>query len=651
MLIGGLLQAVPSATRTSGTLLPDNGETFSIGGCRAYSPRASYTAFSGNPALACDGLTPSRLCGGDLKAVRFSSGMGLPRHNVYQYTGNAVWDGLARDGFSRLVAAMLGDPFAFVVAPEMDALRRLLQEPTLTSQQLAAQMRTAWSIDPRYEGAPNSNGTWTNFMNAISGEHGGAAGGGLTRDFVLHSAAFQALKADAVVTRITDALNGGTTLSPEGAMCAAMYLVDAMFDQRGHSAALNDLPSAFADMANLTQAAGASGVPTLFEELYDTTLSVLPSNVRDDPHNVIYTSPYQYNANGWYGGNLTITFTPTSEGSGIDTKWAVYRGCPMPGGEAAFCAERQRRLDRSTRTPACDTAAQDCGAQGPRVGLTSVDQGEMRTPNYKAPHEVLGLSAFPWNDEPRCALHEPGYLPCRQQHAVLTHRSGEDGGDMASADDFATLAYDMTTLQRPHTWSIQRTRGMLEGSTSMAYLLAPVALEEPKVYGIDYTPAADPTATAVFTASPPPPHAWGVDELIEAENYRAPDLPPTTERVVPVWGMLYPCARTNLPNVYLTQPTTSGATAAPDPELCAAYRAMAPHRNMSRAGPLYATMSTLRLPAEWERELRTMRVWEPSATVDLGAPNGARGATAPAGGTRRDVCVLSFASFMQMTAC
>ena len=39
---------------------------------------------------------------------------------------------LARDGVGRLVSAMLGDPFAFVLAPEVDALRRLLMEPSLT---------------------------------------------------------------------------------------------------------------------------------------------------------------------------------------------------------------------------------------------------------------------------------------------------------------------------------------------------------------------------------------------------------------------------------------------------------------------------------------------------------------------------------------
>ena len=62
--------------------------------------------------------------------------MALPRHNVPQYMGNAVWDGNVLD-LSSAVKAMLGDPFAFAVAPEVDALRTLLTMPNATARERA----------------------------------------------------------------------------------------------------------------------------------------------------------------------------------------------------------------------------------------------------------------------------------------------------------------------------------------------------------------------------------------------------------------------------------------------------------------------------------------------------------------------------------
>ena len=134
----------------------------SIGGCAAYAPRASYSWLDdqGQGALVCDASTPGRTCGGHSEPASFPSGMQLPRHNVPQFLGNAVWDGLARDGFGRLISAMMGDPFAFVVAPEVDALRRLLMDASLTPRGLAAQMRSAWSLDARYESALPATRLW-----------------------------------------------------------------------------------------------------------------------------------------------------------------------------------------------------------------------------------------------------------------------------------------------------------------------------------------------------------------------------------------------------------------------------------------------------------------------------------------------------------
>ena len=52
--------------------------------------------------------------------------------------------------------------------------------------------------------------------------------------------------------------------------------------------------------------------------------------------------------------------------------------------------------------PACDNidlGYADCGGQ---YGVTC-DQGEMRTPNYKAPRETSGISLFEWGGPPTAA--------------------------------------------------------------------------------------------------------------------------------------------------------------------------------------------------------------------------------------------------------
>jgi len=618
--------AVPHSPKAP-TVLQSLPENDFIGGCRAHMWRGSYTFFNGVAATACNEHTPTRMCGGSYEPAQFPSGMQLPRHNVPQYMGNGVWDALARDGFGRLLGAMMGDPFAFVVAPEVDALRRLLMDTSLTPQTLAAQLDRAWSIDTRYEGTESSRGTRQNFLNAISGVNSTA--GGLSRAFILNSESWARMGPPAVKRRIEQALRGSVSLSPEAATCAAIHMMDTMFSQRGQVSVFNDLPSSAEDMI----AAPATNV-TMFEELYRQTPSVLPDEVREDPHNVIYTSPYQHNANGWYGGNMSVKFSPTIGGSGIDTKWAIYRGCPMAGREREFCRNRQLWTNENggERTPACDVAATDCAA-GPS-STVSVDQGEMRTPHYKAPNEVLGLSWFNWNTEHHCIFHQPG--PLCPQYVPIPGEGEGAGRDITAPDGMDALKFDMTSLIRPTQWSLHRAEPDLPGSVYIAF---PRALAEP-TYGVDFHEEG-----GTFTAAPSPPLSWGVETLVRSENFIAPDLPHVTDTYVPTWGVLYPCARTNLPVAYHEPTPASGEI---EPIRCSAMRRLKATWGRWSFDPVYSNLYNAVLPTQWEEELAALRIWTPGSVVDLAA--GEAGATRPAHGEQRQVCVLSFAAAVRLDA-
>ena len=590
-----------------------------IGGCRANGLRAAYTAFC-TQQTACD------LCGGSCTPASFPSGMQLPRHNVPQYLGNAVWDGLARDSFGRTVSAMMGDPFSFVAAPEFDALRRLLQDPSLTTTALVEQMEAAWSTDARYEGARNEAGTRANFLAALAG-NATRGSSGLTRAFLLQSRAWARIGPPSVRHTLEQMVRGQSgPVSREAATCAAVHLMDQMFVNRGEVAIMNDLPSGQGDMigagggdggsaeATGCTGAGGAGVPTVFEELYAQTTSALPDDVRDDPHNVIYTSPYQYNAHGWYGGNVSLMLAPASatHGSGMDIKWAIYRGCPMGVPPHTFCARRANWLHAST--PASDLAPS--GAEN-RHPAPSVDQGEMRTPNYKEPREVVGLSYFPWNTHRHCVYYDPA--------------------DPACAGVAPTASFDMTSLARPQQWALRRYEDDESRANAMALVLAPAAVEAPAVVSIDYD-----ALSRRFYASPPRPNAYGDETYIREQNYVTLDLPPFAKAtVVPVWGVLYSCASTNLPAAYATP---DAATDAASPEACAAARALRRHRNASDDDPLAARLLTMRLPSEWEHELAGVRIRPSDATVDLSA------GTAVHGAAPRAVCVLSLAAATRMEA-
>jgi len=479
-----------------------------------------------------------------------------------------VWDGLPKDGFGRAIAALLGDPFAFVITPEVDALRRVFLDPSLSSRQLTEQLGREWPADPRYAGG---TGARSMFFDEISG---------FNRSFILREGTLGQLGESAVKRRIVRALKGRMPLSPEEALCAAIHVQDATFAHRSHGSVMSEL-----ETRNLYRD------PFVLEE---------PEGY--GPQSVIWTTPYQHIANGFYGGNLSIKFTSADSGSGLDRAWA-HHGCPRVAvNESTFC-------EHLTNTTWYE--------------LATADQGETVTPNYKAPHEVLGVNLFEWSTE----------LPYADRQS-----------------NHGNVDEDLSLYSRPHFWSFHRlldeaTAG--DGLRPMAYILAPTALEE-DVFGIEY----DETNIR-FTASPPPPEFEADRVSFTEEHFVASDLPNSTDRIVPVWGMLYPCERTNLrsPDGHEdANPSASHDASVDDAVRCRAERVLRRHRNETVPEPLYSRLYELELPHTLMTELSQLRVWSVGTTVDLGAE---ADETSPAGGRhegQRDVCVLSFAAAIESDA-
>jgi len=612
MLAFGIALGIVSPTSDRELRRPDvlaeAGQRQLIGGFHAYEQRASYQVLRGS--AGCNERTACAACGGEVCGrVTLPSGMGFPRHNVPQHMGNAPWD--AGAGMGDAVAAMLGDPFAFVVSAELDALRRLFASPWMDAQQLASHMHAAWSADHRYSAFRAAEYTRNTFMRALS--EGGPQRSGLTKAFVLASDTWARLPPSTLKGRLQQALQSGRGLAPEVATCAAVYVMDKMFAQRPVSDVLGDLQGEVPPSS--TPAANRS----LWEQLYAGATSAMPGGVADDPHNVVYTTAYPQNAHGFYGGNMTFTFSPVDEGSGIDTQWADEYGCPAPGEEATFCAQRRRPADTSQANGSHRTVADN------------PDAGELRTPNYKAPHELTGLNLFEWNQEPNCVFPDPA-SPSPSAEPGCNARFWEVHRRLHGSSDFMATPYDLSTLVRPAVLSFQRFRAdeRAGAHAHMAFVLTPHAISG-GVYGVD----RNDSSTVVFTASLSPP--FHMPDMVVADDVpvTTADLPPRTQRPVPVWGVLHTCNATNLLSSYNERVTPSAV-------VCAAAAALRRHR--PEREPLFSALFETSLPDDVAHALASVRVWPSDTTIELAAEGGLDPPTA----NRQQVCVLSFAAALRL---
>lgn len=607
-----ILALAAPGSRREASLQPDVVDVNYIGGCRAYAPRASYRSL--DSGAGCTSLTACELCGEENCPVHsMPSGMTFPRHNVRQYMGNAPWDARSM-GLGEAVAAMLGDPFAFAVSPELDVLRRLLQKPSLNASALASQAESAWYADERYNSFYAAEMTRNTFINALT--EGGPRGQGLTRESVLSSETWARLSSPTIKEQLQKALISGRELSHEVSTCAAIYMMDSMFAVRQSADVLRDLQSEEPPMVQKSNL-------SIWETLYRGAPSAMVANAPDDPHNVVYTTVYPQIAHGFYGGNLTIAFVPADVnnlGSGVDVQWADEVGCPMPGRESQFCAQRA-----NASFLAAQLAAQIETPDVADLRQTSdmPDVGELRTPNYKAPQEVDAAHVYQWNQEQSCVFPD----------ANSPNRGAESGCDASFWEqhptaNFMRVPFDLSLLARPIEWSFERLNKDVNVHARMVLVLAPPVAAGGGVYGVDYD-----FTNERYTATPPPPFRMPDHVVADSVPVKAADLPPRTSRVVPVWGVLYACSATNLLGAYNRE--TPSAT----PDVCAAARALRPHR--PHLEPLSSELTETTLPADLAQTLADVRVWPFDATVDLAGDHGLNG---PTSRHRRQVCVLSFAS-------
>ena len=140
--------------------------------------------------------------------------MTLPRLNVAQYAGNGIWDGNFQ-AFSSAIAALLGDPFEFAMAPEMHALFVALEGRVKTQRETLAKLERRW-------GQKSTNLLQSTFLDGASR---------LTRDYLMRHPVWGALDED-VRLNLEARLSTRAGLGREAAVCTAVLLADAAFATR-----------------------------------------------------------------------------------------------------------------------------------------------------------------------------------------------------------------------------------------------------------------------------------------------------------------------------------------------------------------------------------------------------------------------------------
>ena len=215
-------------------------------------------------------------------------------------------------------------------------------------------------------------------------------------------------------------------LGLEAATCAAVALMDGLFSQR----TADDVWTTALEAGRKQE----TDPHTLFNALYRRS-STFTERRQEDPHGALYATPYQWNANGFYGGDVTLVFAPsavhsTSQGEvaeqpappdplgleprtsavddiavpSVDLKWLLSRQCSGPSEpgqtqrerDQAWCARRE--VSRFAERP-------------------DPDSGELLTPNYKAPREVSGVMTLDWLPCPADCMRTCLLLPASRRTA------------------------------------------------------------------------------------------------------------------------------------------------------------------------------------------------------------------------------------------
>ena len=507
--------------------------------------------------------------------------MQFPRHNVPHYTANAVWDARSMMSVEVAVASMLGDPFGHARSVYMDVLRLVFSG--FEREALKRIIARTWPADEKYAGNPWAVATRWRLLEVLSG---------MDHDYVRRSAVWDQLPAW-LRTRLGD--QGPFALRGEAAECAAALVMDIDFASRDERdiwkrELLPDL-----EVENMHRAYGAQ--PSFWSGLFTGGESEADQM---DPHSVVYATVYQTHASGWYGGNLTLVFSQADApwGNGIDRSW-LDKGCagPKPPWKGMdewrneFCWQRD------------DGWGEDGAAQNP-------DAGEIRTPNYKRAEEIDGVLTYEWHD---------------------VHDSQEIRDDMSwSGDDVSSLVLGIKWAFFRHNElaTAEQTDGAGERH-GVVIVLAPWM--KGRVFGVERHCCPER-----FTATPGSP-TLGWDQTVPGDVFSTADLPGSTGVVIPAWGALHRCSRSNLPAGGAEADPPSGADRA---SLCAAVRALRPLA--SQLSPAERTRlcpaDDCSLPDNLVKGIRGLRLWPPDATLDLSQSDAVQSRT-----PQDQVCVLSLA--------
>ena len=405
----------------------------------------------------------------------------MPRHNVRQYMGNAVWGASGAIDFQGGLAAMLGDPFQYTKSPNMAALIHLIQGRE--GDDLERALSSSFKLEERYTGVDWSRDTRDRFLSFART---------LRRSRLTHSALWGSLpgplRAELEATQ-PDAV------PTELAMCIAVRLQDMDFSQR----AAQDVW-----LEELMPDGSPGDVHLAYQDGHDSMSGFWAGSEVDamDPRGVVYTSVYQSHASGWYGGNVTTVFAPTDVpwGSGMDRQW-IEAGCAGP------VPRTQRGDDENWRRQFCDRHRVAWASES---SSANADAGELRSPGYKTPAEVDGLLVYDWK-----------------------------GSSQEALDELGRWHDDLSGIAPPLQWAFYRAKP--EHRHSLVLVLAPVALSEP-VYGLEAT--GDPQSFHA-SPPPPQLGGDLVAVASQHVAFRMADLPTPSMRRVPVWGVLYPCSQAN----------------------------------------------------------------------------------------------------------
>ena len=454
--------------------------------------------------------------------------MKLPRHNVPQYMGNAVWDARSVVTLDSAIGAMLGDPFRYARSTPLDLLTRLLMG--LEKDALVAEFDPHWPADPRYIGYQWSTDTRERLFRGLRNN--------FDRAYLTSSAAWARLPAE--IRQQLDQ-TPPSQLPEEAAICAAALLMDLDFESRSGADIwfMESMPDDAMNDAHWVYNQERPFTPNFWTGIFagmDTTEDYM------DPHAVVFTTAYQSTANGWYGGNMTSVFAAKTDewGSGLDRFW-LDRGCagPLPRGwwqgdwDRQFCDHRDWWFDEQSKG--------------------NGDGGELRTPNYKTPAEIDGVMTYPWH-----ARH------------------------WAQLDDFHSHGDDLSHLVTPMEWAAYRVPVPLStDSVPLALLLAPAALHDP-VYGVE----RDNDSPMKFWASPPPPQLGG-SQWAAGFEISVADRPFPSHRAIPIWGVLFTCSQSN--PIGAVPPASEARDRAHG---CAAARALQEHSAAQDASTQALALST-----------------------------------------------------------